>query len=83
MAKECITKCPRILAAEEEVRSNWSAASGFFIDGDTDRLMSVCEDSYDCPGPTTQPVEVVKGFFKKRTEIEQQSDCGLPPDPEV
>jgi hypothetical protein len=77
MSKECITQCPRILAAEKEVRSNWSAASGLFIDGDTDQLMSACEVSYDCPGPATQPVEVVKGFFKKRVEIEQQTVCGL------
>lgn len=77
MAKECITNCPRVLAAEKDVRSNWNAGAAFTIDGDTDRLINACEATYDCHGPTVQPVEVVKGIFRKRIEIEEQTVCGL------
>lgn len=47
-------------------------------DTQAQRLLTVCEASYDCTGPGTEEVEVVKGFIKKRVVKETVPTCGLP-----
>ncbi len=47
-------------------------------DSEANRLLAVCEASYECPGPSTTEVEVVKGFIRKHAEMEQQPTCQIP-----
>ena len=47
-------------------------------DSEANRLLTICEGSYDCSGPGTTEVDVIKGFFRKRTETEVRQTCGLP-----
>jgi hypothetical protein len=85
MAKECMQNCWRIQQAVES-SSNRKLLSGplaihpDYMTGDdpVQNILSICEVSYDCDGPGTTEVEVVKGIFKKRTEMEERPTCGLP-----
>jgi len=85
MSKECIRNCPLIESITKEMDTNdFLAAVGpmhpdmFGGEGTgINRLLSVCERSYECSGATIEPVEVIKGFFRQRTEIEYQKRCGL------
>lgn len=90
MARECIRNCPEIAKIIDDMEwDNVAAGLGPIhpdsFDGEdtgVSRLLSVCERSYDCQGPKVEPVEVVKGFFKKRTTVEDQLVCGNPEDNE-
>jgi hypothetical protein len=86
MAKECIYNCPRIRAQIREIQSDntWSGPMAFHPDifssdenPGVGKLLKLCEASYDCPGPQTAEFEVVKGFFKRHTEYETSTICGL------
>ena len=87
MARECIQNCWRIREVVDEMESDnmWSGPMvihpDFFSGDDStgNRLLEMCETTYDCKsGPGTTEVDVVKGFFRKRTENEIRPTCGLP-----
>ena len=86
MSQECIRNCPRIQEIIDNMdTNNLIGAVGpihpDMLGGDdtqAQRLLAVCEASYDCPGPTTTEDEVVRGFFTKRVELEERQVCGLP-----
>lgn len=71
MSKECIETCPRI--AEEIELLNPDLAPDIAVAG----LLSICQESYDCPGPSPTEVEVTRGFIRKRVETKVGVQCGL------
>jgi hypothetical protein len=85
MARECIQNCWRIQQAldSEDNRRLMSGPLSIHPDylmGDkpAEKILAICEASYDCPGPGTTEVDVVKGFISKRTVTETVRTCGLP-----
>ncbi len=84
MARPCIQNCPRIQEILGTMDTdNLIAAVGpihpdMFGDTEAERLLTVCEASYDCPGPSFEEIDVVKGFLRRRVEQESVYTCGLP-----
>jgi hypothetical protein len=83
MARECIDYCPRIkeIVQDTDNRNLFAGPMAihpdYLVGSNTERLLEVCNETYDCPGPQVKEVEVQKGFIKKRIETEVQVFCGL------
>ncbi|HVT00845.1 MAG TPA: hypothetical protein VHE53_01255 [Patescibacteria group bacterium] len=88
MSKECIQNCPIIQAVKGEVEHSNFLSGPMAIHPDVfsgensgvNKILRMCEASYSCDGPRVEDVEVERGIFKIRTEIERQTVCGLPQD---
>ena len=78
MARECITNCPRFAECFKENESNVTWMPQGFGYKALEDFRDLAEASYDCPGPELTEVEVVKGIFRRRTEVEEQFVCQHP-----
>lgn len=72
MSKACIPDCPRI----QEAIENFPEAAQ--PEAATAELLAACEATYDCSGPELGEVEVVVGFFRRRTATQPGFICNLP-----
>ena len=84
MARECIKDCWRIQEALDSEGNRRFLSGPLEIHPDyimgnkpVEKILQICEASYDCPGPGFKEIDVVKGFFKKRIEKETVRTCGL------
>lgn len=85
MSRECIQGCWRIQnkLREGQELDFWAGPMAvhpnlFSRSTPAEAILIICEASYDCPGPGVVEVEVVKGIFKKRTEVKTVETCGIP-----
>ncbi len=72
MSRECFPVCPRIQDAIENL------PEGPRPEVATAELVAACEATYDCNGPELGEVEVVVGFFRRRTSTRPGFICNLP-----
>ena len=78
MSVECLRNCP-LINNDLQILHNTAYYYGVGTAEDADQLLADCKASYGCSGPQpTEVVEVIKGFFKKRTETEQVYVCQHP-----
>ena len=85
MARECIKGCwliQQALQSEDSRRiiSGPLSIHPDYLTGDrpAENSLRICEASYDCAGPGKAEAEVIRGFFRKRTETVTVPTCGLP-----